>query len=64
VYGLTARWNPAWNRLEIMDLAKYFQERSRYNRMANEWHFATCARLDETEYRKPGAAGKQQLLRA
>jgi uncharacterized damage-inducible protein DinB len=36
-----------------MDLANYFQMFARYNRLANERIFATCARLDETEYRKP-----------
>ncbi|MGA2739025.1 MAG: DinB family protein [Bryobacteraceae bacterium] len=36
-----------------MDLANYFQMLARYNRIANERLFATCATLDETEYRKP-----------
>jgi uncharacterized damage-inducible protein DinB len=41
------------HRLEIMDLANHFQMLARYNRIANERLFAACARLDETEYRKP-----------
>jgi len=36
-----------------MDLPAYFQMLARYNRLANERLFATCAGLDETEYRRP-----------
>jgi uncharacterized damage-inducible protein DinB len=35
-----------------MDLQTHFQLLSRYNRLANERLFETCARLDVAEYRK------------
>ena len=36
-----------------MDLANYFQMLARYNSIANERLFATCAMLDEAAYRQP-----------
>ena len=38
-----------------MTLATHFQMLARYNRIANERLFATCAQLDDAEYRKPRA---------
>src|SRR5580692_9031998 len=35
-----------------MDLATHFQMLARYNRIANERLFASCAELDDAEYRK------------
>src|SRR4030095_144229 len=35
-----------------MDLVTHFQMLARYKRIANERLFATCARLDEAEYRQ------------
>jgi uncharacterized damage-inducible protein DinB len=35
-----------------MDLLKHFQMLARYNRIANERLFETCAQLDDAEYRR------------
>jgi uncharacterized damage-inducible protein DinB len=42
-----------------MDLATHFQMLARYNRIANERLYATCAQLDGADYRKqrPGSFG-------
>jgi uncharacterized damage-inducible protein DinB len=38
-----------------MDLTAHFQMLARYNRIANERLYATCAQLDDNEYRKQRA---------
>jgi len=38
-----------------MDLATHFQMLARYNRIANERLYASCAQLDDAEYRKKRA---------
>jgi uncharacterized damage-inducible protein DinB len=42
-----------------MDFASHFQLLARYNRIANERLYATCAQLNDVEYRKqrPGSFG-------
>jgi uncharacterized damage-inducible protein DinB len=42
-----------------MDFASHFQMFARYNRIANERLYATCAQLNDAEYRKqrPGSFG-------
>ena len=47
-----------------MELASHFRMLARYNRIANERLYATCANLEDAEYRKqrPGSFGSIHAL--